>query len=274
MLRVVQAFAFAFAFAAAGCQDSAARGGAAEPPECVSCHLPDYRATTRPMHVGVRPTQCQVCHTQDAWSPSVLDHPWPLTGAHAKAACNDCHLGKPPKYEGTSKLCVSCHRDDYDGASYPGHAQFATSCDDCHSTTAFVPARAPARRVPLEPTPRKHAGRAHPQVQSTQTVQPRTAVPSEQPATQLSAPLSTPGAQRRHPEARFPISSGSHTGIECRTCHDQGGAMGKDDTDCVQCHSRARFDRKHRNVEAYPQTDAPPNFCVRCHTAGTVGSAR
>ncbi len=195
------------------------------------------------MHVGVRPTQCGVCHTQDAWSPSVLNHPWPLTGAHAKAACEDCHAaekGKAPVYEGTSKLCVDCHRDDYDGATYPGHSKFATTCADCHSTTAFRPARKPKLAQDVAPA-REPAPRA---------------------------------AERLHPERRFPIKSGSHADIECRTCHSQGGAMSKADTDCVQCHARARFDRKHRNVGNYPQGDAPANFCVHCHTDGSVGSAR
>ena len=41
------------------CQPSAPSAPAADAGEvlqCSSCHMADYRATTRPMHVGVRPT--------------------------------------------------------------------------------------------------------------------------------------------------------------------------------------------------------------------------
>ena len=46
--------------------------------------------------------------------------------------------------------------------------------------------------------------------------------------------------------------------------------MGKGNTDCVQCHKRSRFDRKHQGVRDYPLGDAPANFCVECHTRGRI----
>jgi hypothetical protein len=72
-----------------------------------------------------------------------------------------------------------------------------------------------------------------------------------------------------HPEERFPISSGNHADVTCAGCHSEPGATSKRNTSCVQCHSRARFDPKHRRVTAYPSADAPPSFCVDCHTRGT-----
>ena len=152
--------------------------------------------------------------------------------------------------------------DDYDGASYPGHAKFATSCEDCHSTEAWKPARAPGRdRNAPQPQPAATPAR------STKA-RPSTA---DRGASDGANPQA---AQPWHPESRFPIKHGSHSDIDCRTCHDQGGALSKSNTDCVQCHTRARFDRKHRHVDAYPQGDAPANFCLKCHTDGTVDSAR
>ena len=67
-------------------------------------------------------------------------HAWPLTGAHETLACGTCHVGEPPVYQGTPTLCVGCHQDDYDGSPFPGHADFPTTCENCHTTTAWIPA--------------------------------------------------------------------------------------------------------------------------------------
>jgi hypothetical protein len=258
----------------------------AQSPSCASCHLPDYRAVTHPPHVNVKPTECQVCHSSESWHPSILNHEWPLTGAHKdKAQCADCHQGKPPVYQGIGKRCIDCHRDDYEGASYPGHSRFATTCEDCHSTEAFRPARKPGEATLPAPeqavAPHRRAGHAS----STSSAEAARGVPSqnrptaqtsaqELPAPEPATPTATPPNKPVHPERRFPIRSGSHSGIECATCHDQGGPMGKDDTDCVQCHTRERFDHKHVRVSNYPLGPAPANFCVHCHTDGSVDSAR
>jgi hypothetical protein len=212
--------------------------------------MPEYLSAKRPVHAGVRPTACAVCHTQGAWKPSVFNHPWALEGAHASASCNECHLGQPPRYAGTSRLCFDCHRDDYARSTFSGHSSFPTTCADCHSSTAWTPARAPGSK----PT-------AH------EPARERAAVPA--PAPQPTAPTEAPAAV--HPDDRFPISHGAHAGIGCRTCHDQGGPIGKDNTDCVQCHARAKFDRIHDGVRGYPEGTAPPNFCLRCHASGRVG---
>jgi hypothetical protein len=116
---------------------SASARGAADEMECASCHMAEFQSAHG--HVGKRPTKCAVCHTSDAWHPrKVLDHRWPLTGAHAKANCFDCHKGDPAVFEGTPKACVGCHQADYDKA--PGHAgRRPTTCQDCHGTTAWKP---------------------------------------------------------------------------------------------------------------------------------------
>jgi hypothetical protein len=231
---------------------------------CVGCHMPEYLEAQKPVHVGVRPTACAVCHSQQAWRPSIFDHPWPLTGAHTKTRCVSCHVGQPAVYAGTTRLCVGCHRDDYDRSDYPGHARFATTCGDCHSTTAWKPASKPptedaasevasAQAAHGERTKQRPAPHANKPVAARG---PATVVPTAEPAHEV------------HPERRFPIKTGAHEGIGCRTCHDQGGAMGKDDTDCIQCHARPKYDRIHERVRDYPQGAAPPNFCLRCHASG------
>ncbi len=134
-----------------------------DPERCATCHMDEFRSAKNPMHVGQKPDACGVCHTQNSWHPSVLDHPWPLTGAHAtKATCFECH-SNPPKFKGTSKQCIACHRPDYTNA--PNHVaqKFPTKCEQCHLTTSWsdwvpgapsaptVPATAPAK-PPAAPT--------------------------------------------------------------------------------------------------------------------------
>ncbi len=109
---------------------------------CVSCHLKDFNATTNPNHVsGGFPQQCEVCHSTTAWTPASFNHnltSFPLTGAHQTVACANCHIGG--RYAGTPADCYSCHKVDYQGTTNPNHvaAGFPTTCQTCHTTTAWT----------------------------------------------------------------------------------------------------------------------------------------
>ena len=105
-----------------------------DPERCASCHADDFRGATAPVHVGTRPDTCAICHSQDAWRPTISNHPWPLTGAHAKASCFACHKGDVSQFRSTKKECVACHRKEYDKA--PNHVakKFSTKCEACHQT--------------------------------------------------------------------------------------------------------------------------------------------
>jgi hypothetical protein len=107
--------------------------------DCIVCHLTDVQHALSPPHEGF-PDTCGSCHSSDAWSPAAFMHSWPLNGAHATLECASCHLGDPPVYAGTPTLCIGCHQDDYDSSPYPGHADFPTTCQDCHTTEAWTPA--------------------------------------------------------------------------------------------------------------------------------------
>lgn len=132
----VVAFAWLLAFVS-GCASDAITD-VSKPDECSACHLSDFRGA--PGHVGHKPTKCAVCHTNYAWHPTHTDHPFfPLDGAHAKASCFDCHTGNPPRFGGTPKACVGCHRADYDKSRFPGHSSFPLTCENCHSVTAWKP---------------------------------------------------------------------------------------------------------------------------------------
>jgi len=115
-------------------------------PHCVSCHedvhggLFDRQGL--PRLVGGR-DGCARCHTTEDFAlrhEQGFDHAlwagYPLLGAHASAACGDCHLlertADPPRlYFGTVRgtECSGCHEDSHVG-------QFAiegvTDCERCH----------------------------------------------------------------------------------------------------------------------------------------------
>ncbi len=100
------------------------------PTDCYACHQQDDA------HNGQFGTQCAQCHSTTAWKPATFDHnqtAFPLTGAHAQAACEACHQNGV--YQGTPTDCYACHQQDD-----AHNGQFGTQCAQCHSTTAWKPA--------------------------------------------------------------------------------------------------------------------------------------
>jgi hypothetical protein len=205
--------------ACAGCHgDGIYRGKSAE---CVSCHRSSYDATTNPAHAAAGfPTTCNTCHTTTTWNGATFDHAttsFPLTGAHATAACAGCH--GDGVYRGKSAECVSCHRSSYDATTDPAHAAagFPTTCNTCHSTTTWS------------------------------------------------------GATFNHDSGNFPIYSGRHAGLwsACTTCHNSPSNYAA--FTCFSCHphdNRAETDSNHRNVSGY-QYDS--RACYSCHPRGSGG---
>ena len=112
---------------------------------CVSCHLPNYQGAKAPDHVaGGFPQTCELCHNTTAWQPATFDHAttgWPLTGFHLTTSCALCHTNN--NYNITVTTCVSCHLANYQGAKAPDHVAgaFPQTCELCHNTTAWQPAK-------------------------------------------------------------------------------------------------------------------------------------
>lgn len=118
--------------------------------DCYSCHFNDDPHKTR---FGI---DCGACHTAEGWENATFDHNlsnFPLTGAHASVACEDCHTSG--QFAGLSAQCAACHADPefHLGA-------FGERCADCHSTAAWLPARFdlshPEPRVDEEGTGANH----------------------------------------------------------------------------------------------------------------------
>lgn len=143
--QVLSYLALACALSCSSSGGSAQESADIRPPSasCAGCHLQEYQATTHPPHAGARPTTCGVCHGEAGWHPSrsVLVHSFPLEGAHAKAACFDCHSGPTPVFEGTTKQCFDCHQKEQTSANarIEHHSTFPSQCDTCHTTTAWKP---------------------------------------------------------------------------------------------------------------------------------------
>ncbi len=129
------------------------------PRECVGCHRDDYDRSPFPGHATFA-TTCADCHGDSAWKPATIpDHDqfFPLDGKHADASCASCHTNGYAT-GATPKTCIGCHQDDYDGSPYPGHDDFPTTCQDCHSTSGWTPAsggKHPESAFPIASGPHK-----------------------------------------------------------------------------------------------------------------------
>jgi hypothetical protein len=112
------------------------------PNTCVGCHLDDYNNTSNPDHQTAQfPTDCQTCHTVNAWIPSTFNHDglyFPIySGKHKNEwnICADCHTNSS-NYNVFS--CILCHEhnnknevdNDHNGVS--GYSYNSAACYSCH----------------------------------------------------------------------------------------------------------------------------------------------
>jgi hypothetical protein len=101
--------------------------------DCNGCHQRDDR------HKGALGKDCEACHSPSGWGQWQFDHAkattFPLLGAHARAACGDCHR-QPPETVKLGSNCDACHAQD------DVHlGQYGRQCQRCHGTTSFKGAR-------------------------------------------------------------------------------------------------------------------------------------
>ena len=114
------------------------------PNTCVGCHLNDYNSTTNPAHAPAQfPTDCQMCHTTTAWSPSTFNHDgqyFPIYSGHHAGTwtlCTDCHTNAS-NYQLFS--CIDCHAHnnqtqvDNQHQGVTGYSYNSIACYNCHPT--------------------------------------------------------------------------------------------------------------------------------------------
>ncbi|MFN8547621.1 MAG: hypothetical protein U0527_06520 [Candidatus Eisenbacteria bacterium] len=255
-------------------------------PACDSCHHDDYLGTTAPSHSQQGfPTDCSTCHNAVAWQPSIFDHAltlFPLTGAHQLVPCLDCH--RDQVWHGKNTNCVSCHQADYDGSTNPHHASagFATTCQDCHSTTTWEGATFDHGTTDF-PLVGQHiglacqschadgvyAGKSQDCYSCHQTDWQGTTDPPHQSAgfphdcALCHTPEHWEPSSFDHANTLFPLT-GAHASQACSACHADNVWGGKP-TDCWSCHST------DFNGTDNPQ-HGPAGFshnCTDCHTTST-----
>jgi hypothetical protein len=110
---------------------------------CYGCHADNYNQTTNPPHAAAQySTECETCHSENAWSPATFDHDgefFPIySGKHEGewTNCNECHT-TPNNY--TLFSCIDCHEhnqadmsNEHNGVS--GYSWNSIACLECHPT--------------------------------------------------------------------------------------------------------------------------------------------
>jgi hypothetical protein len=222
--------------------------------ECATCHMSDLARATNPDHQAMGFTDsCDRCHIPTTWTGAGFSHPgFPLTGAHRSLACEECHVGGV--FTSLPTDCFSCHMDDYNGATDHLAGNFPTECQQCHNTTAWMPANF------------NHAG-----------------ISMGCDTCHLDDYLGTDDPD--HQAAGFPTS--------CEQCHNTNrwdGAnfdhsfpiAGPHDRDCIDCHlipnnfntfscthchehRQSRMDDEHDDEDGYVWES---NACLACHPNG------
>ena len=111
---------------------------------CANCHAD--------IHRGQFGANCAQCHTVLGWQVSVQSiqqhfNRFPLLGAHAVVACEECHKNAAAgNYLGLSTACESCHMADFQSTTNPAHAKAGTlfaasACSNCHSFDSWLNAK-------------------------------------------------------------------------------------------------------------------------------------
>jgi hypothetical protein len=229
------------------------------PIDCWSCHQADFAGTTQPNHAsGQFDHDCTACHSMQAWKPASFDHAktqFPLTGKHAAAFCEKCHVNG--QYKNMQRACFACHQQDFNRVAQPNHVagQFDHDCTPCHSTNGWKPSvfDHAATQFPLTG---KHSAAAcekchvngqyknmqrdcyacH-QADFSGAVQPgHTQNQFPHDCLQCHATTGWKPSSFNHDATRFPLA-GAHRAKECSACH-VNGRYSNMQIDCWSCHQQ------------------------------------
>ncbi len=256
---------------AVNCQDCHETGYTGTPAECYSCHQQDFESTQDPNHVlNGYSTNCTDCHTTGSWDDlSNFNHDvtqFILTGAHITTNCIECHQ---QGYNNTPNECVGCHQDEFNNTTDPNHqvSGFPTTCDDCHTTSAWTPANFDHNFYPISS---QHNDVTCNECHSEPNYQPQCLSchlddfnqghdPGE--STDCWACHSTLNwdSNFNHSNTNFPLT-GAHLAISCIDCHSNG--YQGTPTECLACHQTNYNNTTNPDHEVLMlSTD-----CETCHT--------
>jgi predicted CXXCH cytochrome family protein len=205
----------------------------------VSCH--------RDTHRGQLGGNCTSCHSQNSWKAVAnFNHQltrFPLTGLHAKVACERCHMnaqGAAARYKDIPFAnCSDCHRDPHSGS-------FQSTCAQCHSPSGWQTTRV---------------------LVSTNFDHSRT----RYPLTGRHAPLPCKSC---HKTSNFNVPVASARCTDCHADkHSKQFLRRADRGDCIGCHTVSGFKPSTFTVAAHSQTRYPlmgkhaKVACDKCHAA-------
>lgn len=258
---------------------------------CVSCH------GAKDIHAGRLGSDCASCHTPKGWDGATLDHTnqtkFALTGKHATAACETCHVNR--KWTGLDTACASCHAKD---DAHKG--KFGSDCAKCHnangwddtanfdhSVTGFA-LTASHRDVSCE---KCHADK---HFANTPTNCAGCHASDDQHKGALGTSCESCHKPTRWSDASFNHSTtsfklvGKHSGVACEQCHtkappsatsttcvschaSQDKHNGSFGTVCETCHNPSSWSDAHidHSKFAFKLTGAHAGVtCSKCHTGG------
>jgi len=252
--------------------------------ECASCHLD--------VHQGTLDGGCASCHNTTSFQDAAgLDRhartTFPLTGAHVRVACEQCHAqDRGGVFSPLDATCLSCHRSDFGrGHENLGGGTFDTQCQRCHQTTSWkgvqfdhaalgngFALQGRHQQVPCESCHtqdggvRFQASGADDCIACHQADYDANHTGTGFPTTCASCHTVNgwDHAAFDHLAATgFPLV-GAHALTPCASCHDPADnsllfPQPSSDQDCVACH-QADYDANHAGT-GFPTT------CASCHTA-------
>jgi hypothetical protein len=236
---------------------------------CLDCHKPVATDVARHQgyHGRINVESCRTCHTDHKGremqialvDEKAFDHAktdFALSGAHARAKCESCHVaGK--KFREAPWACNDCHRKDdvHKGG-------LGTDCAACHSDSAWKPSRFDHARTRFALTG-KHVDAACKSCHIDERFKP--------------TPLTCVGCHRQDDKQHR-----GRLGEKCETCH---GASNWRDVTAFSHDRDAHFALrgKHRTAKCESCHTASsgliklPTTCNECHMAddkhnGTLGS--
>ncbi len=255
------------------------------PTACIGCHLADVNKTTDPNHNAAGfPQDCSLCHSTVNWLGATFNHntatKFALTGAHAQAACAQCHINNV--FAGTPAQCSGCHLPDFNKAANPNHVAsgFPQTCDTCHTTAAWQPANFDHAKTafPLTgahvttqcllchvknnfKTITTQCSGCHMKEFQTTSNPNHVAASLPQDCSLCHTTVNWNGATFNHNTAtKFPLT-GAHIPLQCAQCHINNKFAGTP-MDCSGCHMPDFTKAANPNhvKSGFPQT------CDVCHT--------
>ncbi len=231
--------------------------------KCSTCHTDLHRG-------AFAPKDCAACHNESGFAKAPFDHKttrFPLTGAHATARCETCHVrsrartaGTRPapasvEFRGLRSECAACHQD-------PHRTELGATCETCHGATTFKLAAYNHQR------PTAFFAGAHAPVGCALCHKPvaaATTAVAVGPAKMRPAPA---GAAAWH-------VAYTKTGTACATCHADVH-LGQVSAQCETCHavSVAKFQLAATFLHdrtRYALTGAHATVaCGKCHKPETA----